>query len=129
MKFTPEIIAEKKTRPYMIVELFDKVDDCIKTHHLFEIGDTEEDVSEFTIPSLLGFGMTDILTRGYICRNFRDRLSCKEDVKKITVMINDKKLAHYDYTVPSIFDLMDACMKEPTTQTPKPKRKYTKKSK
>ena len=38
-KFTPEKIEEKKTRPYLLVELFDKNINDMKGHALFEIGD------------------------------------------------------------------------------------------
>ena len=47
-KFTPAKIEEKKTRPYLLVKLFDKNVDAIKGHSLFEIGDDENYIKCFT---------------------------------------------------------------------------------
>ena len=123
-KFTPEIIKEKKTRPYINVELFDKKINALKKHQLFEIGDNENDIRCLTENSL--FGTSKLTARGYIANQFRDCINSLDDIKKITIMIRDKQLAFYDYTVPSLFDLIDKQINEPQ---PKQKRKYVRKNK
>ena len=124
-KFTPEKIAEKKTRPYLLVQLFDKNINDIKGHALFEIGDDEDDVKCFTEKSL--FGTADLMVRGYVARQFRDCIDKLDDIKTVKICINNKVLASYDYSVPTLFDLIDKTGKPETT--PKPKRKYTRKTK
>ena len=124
-KFTPEKIEEKKTRPYLLVELFDKNINGMKGHALFEIGDDEDDVKCFTQKSL--FGTADLMVRGYVARQFRDCIEKIDDIKTVKIMINNKVLASYDYSVPSLFDLIDKTVKQEIT--PKPKRKYTRRIK
>ena len=123
--FTPEKIAEKKTRPYLLVQLFDKNINDIKGHALFEIGDDENDVKCFTEKSL--FGTADLMVRGYVARQFRDCINKIDDIKTVKICINNKRLAFYDYTIPTLFDLVDKTVKPEAT--PKPKRKYTRKIK
>ena len=122
-KFTPEVIAEKKTRPYIIVKLFDKNYGQLRNYDLYEIGDDENDVKCFTQKSL--FGTTDIMVRGYVARQFRDLIEKLDDIKTVKILINERELAFYDFSVPTLFDLID---KTPEA-TPKPKRKYTRKIK
>ena len=124
-KFTPEKITEKKTRPYLLVQLFEKNINDIKGHALFEIGDDENDVKCFTEKSL--FGTADLMVRGYVARQFRDCINKLDDIKTVKVCINNKVLASYDYSVPSLFDLIDKTNKPEAT--PKPKRKYARKIK
>ena len=124
-KFTPEKIEEKKTRPYLLVQLFDKNINDIKGHALFEIGDDEDDVKCFTQKDL--FGTTDLMVRGYVARQFRDCIDKFDDIKTVKICINNKVLASYDYSVPTLFSLIDKTVKPETT--PKPKRKYTRKNK
>ena len=124
-KFTPEKIEEKKTRPYLLVELFDKNINAMKGHALFEIGDDEDDVKCFTQKSL--FGTADLMVRGYVARQFRDCIEKIDDIKTVKICINYKVLAFYDYSVPTLFDLIDKTVKQEVT--PKPKRKYTRKIK
>ena len=124
-KFTPEKIAEKKTRPYLLVQLFDKNINDMKGHALFEIGDDEDDVKCFTQKTL--FGTADLMVRGYIARQFRDCINKLDDIKTVKIMINNKVLASYDYSVPSLFDLIDKTVKQEVTS--KPKRIYTRKIK
>ena len=124
-KFTPEKIAEKKTRPYLLVQLFDKNINDMKGHALYEIGDDEDDVKCFTQKSL--FGTADLMVRGYVARQFRDCINKLDDIKTVKIMINNKVLASYDYSVPSLFDLIDKTVKQEVT--PKPKRKYTRRIK
>ena len=121
-KFTPEIIEEKKKRPYLLVELFDKNIDAIKGHSLFEIGDDENDVKCFTQKDL--FGTTDLIVKGYVARQFRDCINKMDDIKTVKICINNKVLASYDYSIPTLFEM-------PKTVRPeeKPKRKYTRKVK
>ena len=124
-KITPEKIEEKKTRQYLLVELFDKNINNIKGHALYEIGDNEDDVKCFTQKDL--FGTADLMVRGYVARQFRDCINKLDDIKTVKVCINNKVLASYDYSVPSLFDLIDKTNKPEAT--PKPKRKYTRKIK
>ena len=125
IKFTPEKIAEKKTRPYLLVQLFDKNINAMKGHALFEIGDDEDDVKCFTQKSL--FGTADLMVRGYVARQFRDCIEKIDDIKTVKICINYKVLAFYDYSVPTLFDLIDKTVKQEIT--PKPKRKYTRRIK
>jgi hypothetical protein len=124
-KFTPEKIAEKKTRPYLLVELFDKNINNIKGHALYEIGDNEDDVKCFTQKDL--FGTADLMVKGYVARQFRDCINKVDDIKTVQICINNKRLAFYDYSIPTLFDLVDKTVKPEAT--PKPKRKYTRKIK
>ena len=124
-KFTPEKIEEKKTRPYLLVELFDKNINAMKGHALFEIGDDEDDVKCFTQKSL--FGTADLMVRGYVARQFRDCIEKIDDIKTVKICINYKVLASYDYSVPTLFDLIDKAVEQEVT--PKPKRIYTRKIK
>ena len=124
-KFTPEKVEEKKTRPYLLVELFDKNINDMKGHALYEIGDDEDDVKCFTQKSL--FGTADLMVRGYVARQFRDCINKLDDIKTVKICINNKVLAFYDYSVPTLFDLIDKTVKQEVT--PKPKRKYTRKIK
>ena len=124
-KFTPEKIEEKKTRPYLLVELFDKNINAMKGHALYEIGDDEDDVKCFTQKGL--FGTADLMVRGYVARQFRDCIEKIDDIKTVKICINNKVLAFYDYSVPTLFDLIDKTVKQEVT--PKPKRKYTRKIK
>ena len=124
-KFTPEKIAEKKTRPYLLVELFDKNVNNIKGHALYEIGDNEDDVKCFTQKDL--FGTADLMVKGYVARQFRDCINKIDDIKTVKICINNKRLAFYDYSIPTLFDLVDKTVKQEVT--PKPKRKYTRKIK
>jgi hypothetical protein len=121
-KFTPEKIEEKKTRPYLLVELFDKNIDAIKGHSLFEIGDDENDVKCFTQKDL--FGTTDLMVKGYVARQFRDCINKMDDIKTVKICINNKVLASYDYSIPTLFEMPKTVKPEP-----KPKRKYTRKVK
>ena len=122
-KFTPEKIEEKKTRPYLLVELFDKNIDAIKGHALYEIGDNEDDVKCFTQKDL--FGTADLMVRGYVARQFRDCIDKIDDIKTVRICINNKQLAFYDYSIPTLFDLVNKTVKPEAA--PKPKRKYTRK--
>ena len=124
-KFTPEKIAEKKTRPYLLVQLFDKNINDMKGHVLYEIGDNEDDVKCFTQKDL--FGTADLMVRGYVARQFRDCIEKIDDIKTVKIFINNKVLAFYDYSVPTLFDLIDKTVKPEAA--PKPKRKYTRKIK
>jgi len=124
-KFTPEKIVEKKTRPYILVELFDKNVNNIKGHALYEIGDNEDDVKCFTQKDL--FGTADLMVKGYVARQFRDCINKMDDIKTVQICINNKRLAFYDYSIPTLFDLVDKTVKPEAT--PKPKRKYTRKIK
>ena len=124
-KFTPEKIAEKKTRPYLLVQLFDKNINDMKDHALFEIGDDEDDVKCFTQKKL--FGTADLMVKGYVARQFRDCIEKIDDIKTVKICINNKVLAFYDYSVPTLFDLIDKTVKQEVTS--KPKRKYTRKIK
>ena len=121
-KFTPAKIEEKKTRPYLLVELFDKNIDAIKGHALFEIGDDENDVKSFTQKDL--FGTTDLMVKGYVARQFRDCINKLDDIKAVRICINNKVLASYDYSIPTLFEMPKTDKPEP-----KPKRKYTRKVK
>ena len=83
-KFTPAKIEEKKTRPYLLVELFDKNIDAIKGHALFEIGDDENDVKCFTQKDL--FGTADLMVKGYVARQFRDCINKMDDIKAVSII-------------------------------------------
>ena len=124
-KFTPEKIAEKKTRPFLLVELFDKNINNTKGHALYEIGDNEDDVKCFTQKDL--FGTADLMVRGYVARQFRDCINKLDDIKTVKICINNKQLAFYDYSIPTLFDSIKKTVKPETT--PKPRRKYTRKNK
>ena len=121
-KFTPAKIEEKKTRPYLLVELFDKNINAIKGHSLFEIGDDENDVKSFTQKDL--FGTTDLMVKGYVARQFRDCINKMDDIKTVKICINNKVLASYDYSIPTLFEMPKTVKPEP-----KPKRKYVRKIK
>ena len=121
-KFTPEIIEEKKKRPYLLVELFDKNIDAIKGHSLFEIGDDENDVKSFTQKDL--FGTTDLMVKGYVARQFRDCINKMDDIKAVRICINNKVLASYDYSIPTLFEMPKTVKPEPNA-----KRKYVRKIK
>jgi len=102
-KFTPAIIEEKKTRPYLLVKLFDKNVDAIKYHSLFEIGDDENDIKCFTQKD--PFGTTDLMVKGYVARQFRDCIDKIDDIKTVKICINEKVLAYYDYSIPTLFEM------------------------
>lgn len=97
-KFTPAKIEEKKTRPYLLVKLFDKNINAIKGYSLFEIGDDENDIKCFTQNDL--FGTTDLMVKGYVARQFRDCIDKPDDIKTVKICINEKVLAYYDYSIP-----------------------------
>ena len=50
-----------------------------------------------------------------------------DDIKTVKICINNKRLAFYDYSVPTLFELFDESVKPEAT--PKPKRKYIRKNK
>ena len=102
-KFTPAKIKEKKTRPYLLVKLFDKNVDAIKGYSLFEIGDDENDIKCFTQNDL--FGTTAIMVKGYVSRQFRDCIDKMDDIKTVKICINEKVLAYYDYSIPTLFEI------------------------
>ena len=102
-KFTPAKIEEKKTRPYLLVKLFDKNVDAIKGHSLFETGDDENDIKCFTQNDL--FGTTAIMVKGYVARQFRDCIDKMDDIKTVKICINEKVLAYYDYSIPTLFEI------------------------
>ena len=121
-KFTPAKVEEKKSMPYLLVELFDKNINAIKGHSLFEIGDDENDVKCFTQKDL--FGTTDLMVKGYVARQFRDCINKMDDIKAVRICINNKVLASYDYSIPTLFEMLKTLKPEP-----KPKSKYVRKTK
>ena len=63
------------------------------------------------------------MVKGYVARQFRDCINKLDDIKAVRICMNNKVLASYDYSTPTLF-------KSKTVKPePKPKRKYTRKVK